>query len=229
MALQPEQVWEPLCLGNTSITNGADVSGQNHLAELLKHSLFQRGSFFLRNPQVLLCLAVNLMCDWTGGEAMNSSIRISSHWTSLWIYRTDLSLLLHLGNIRSLLSGCALTGNFAHRRRSKNTSSWSHHHSLTCSSIRSACGHHPAFIHTLFSELPLCMNMEEITIFECYQLFSSFVANASIPNSHIWMSFYLNSCISLFSVPSCVAVLSTASVNHCSQQRLYLGKLGKLT
>ena len=35
-------------------------------------------------------------------------------------------------------------------------------------------------IPTQFSHLPLCMNMKESPIFECYQLFSSFVAIASI-------------------------------------------------
>ena len=65
MALWPEPVLRATCLGNTSITKGADVSGEKCLAELLKHLVFQRWSFFSQEP-TSISLAVILICDWSG-------------------------------------------------------------------------------------------------------------------------------------------------------------------
>lgn len=87
----------------------------------------------------------------------------------------------------------------------------------------------------MLSTLPHLKNMEEITIFKCYQLFF-ICANVIIKrlallpliSEHHFVLTHVHKHIfsmQLYRMP--VSILASAGVNHPSQQRLYLGNMTK--
>lgn len=163
--------------------------------------LFQRYSFFLGTHKYFFVW----MLIWSviGLEVKQWIFSRNSSLNFAWITRPALFTLSIVAELEACFLLCSDWWFYAQRRR-KNTS-WSYHRSLTCFTKISV--YTILFlIPTQFSYLPLCMNIKESPIFECYQLFSLHLCHCQ----HFLTLIYLNvilsklTCISLFSEPSCI-------------------------